>query len=110
MNTTVETIQEYIKKTYNLDFRLQYLGTHREIVYKNGKKEYSFICGYAQSNPDDPYVEYWSIFEEFFDKNKWYGSGSARIDKGIITVDNIMKEWGFKKQNQTNIFDFIGSE
>ena len=111
MNTTVEYIQKYIKNNYELDFKLEYLGTTRQIVYQKDKKEYSFLCDYAQSNRNDPYNEYWSIYEELNDRKNWYGSGSARLDNGNETIDEIMKEWGFiKKENQTTIFDFIGDD
>ena len=108
MNTTVEDIQKHIKNTYKLNFSLNYIGTQRELEYQKNKIKYRLSCGYAQSNINDPYTEYWSIYEEMMDKNNWHGSGSARVDEGFKTVDEIMQEWGFKKEGQTSIFDFIG--
>ena len=110
MNTTVETIQKYIKENYNLDFKLYYIGTHREIKYIKNKVEYNFMCDYAQSNPDDPYTEYWSIYDDYMDYKNWYGFGSARVDKGIETIDEIMADWGFKKEKQMSIFDMLGDD
>lgn len=107
MNTTVEDIQKYIKDNYNLDFKKEYIGTHRYLTYKNRKKEYEIYCDYAYSNLKDPNTEYWSIYEEFTDKKEWYGSGSARVDEGFKTLDEIMNEWGFKKEKQLTIFDVL---
>ena len=107
MNTTVEYIQKYLKEKYNIDFQIEYMGTQRELYYKKNKKEYRLSCGYAQSNINDPYNECWSIYEDFMDYNELCGSGSAREDKGNETIDEIMHEWGFKKERQTDIFDFI---
>lgn len=107
MNTTVEYIQKYLKEKYNIDFQIEYMGTQREIKYTKNKIEYRLSCGYAQSNRNDPYTEYWSIYEDMMDKNNWHGSGSAREDKGNETIDEIMQEWGFRKEAQTNIFDYI---
>lgn len=110
MNTTVEYIQKYVKDNYNLDFKLEMIGTHRFIKYVNGKKEYTFNCDYAQSNPDDPYTEYWSIYDDYMNYKNWYGFGSARVDNGIETIDEIMADWGFKKEKQMSIFDMLGDD
>ena len=111
MNTTVEYIQEYLKNNYDLDFIIEKYGTQRELQYKNGKKEYSLSCGYAQSNRLVDDAEYWSIYHNFMDYKEWYGYGGAEVDNGNKTIDEIMKEWGFNKtQQQMTIFDFIEEE
>lgn len=43
MNTTVEYIQKYVRNNYNLDFKLEMIGTHRFIKYVNGKKNTHLI-------------------------------------------------------------------
>lgn len=47
MNTTVEFIKEYIKKHYDLDFKFDYIRTHKYLIYKNKKEEYNIMCDYA---------------------------------------------------------------
>ena len=106
MNTTVEYIQKYVKDNYNLDFKLEYIGTHRFIKYIKNKKEYEFSCDYArQPEIDDSTNEYWSIYTDFMDYKEWYGYGGAYLDEGSKTIDKIMEEWGFKKEQQLTIFD-----
>ena len=107
MNSTVERIRDYILSEYGIEFKLvHYPGNRAErwLEYKKDKKEYTLSCGYAQSNREDPYNEYWSIFEDYMDYEKWHGSGSAIVDEGIKTVDKIMNDWGFKKDMQMRLF------
>ena len=42
------------------------------------------------------------------DKKEWHGYGGAEVFEGANTVDEIMQEWGFRKQ--MTIFDFIKEE
>lgn len=104
MNTTVEYIQKYVKDNYDLDFKLEYIGTHRFIKYIKNKKEYTFTCDYAQKDR----LEYWSIYYDFMDYKNWYGNGAAVIDNGDKTIDEILKDWGFVKNKQMTIFDLEG--
>lgn len=102
MNTTVDMIKNYIKKEYGIDFKIETYGSHRQLIYKNKKKEYEFYCNYAYQVKEDAHV--WCIYDDFMDYNEWYGYGGARTDKGIQTIDEIMSEWGFKKNNQLTLF------
>lgn len=102
MNTTVDMIKDYIKKEYGIDFKIETYGSHRQLIYKNKKKEYEFYCNYAYQVKEDAHV--WSIYDDFMDYGEWHGYGGARTDKGIETIDQIMQEWGFKKNNQLSLF------
>lgn len=102
MNTTVDMIKDYIKKEYGINFKIETYGSHRQLIYKNKKKEYEFYCNYAYQVKEDAHV--WSIYDDFMDYGEWHGYGGARTDKGIETIDEIMQEWGFKKNNQLSLF------
>jgi hypothetical protein len=102
LNLTVDIIKDYIKKEYDLDFKIETYGSHRQLVYKHKKKEYEFYCNYAYQEKED--AEVWSIYDDFMDYEKWHGYGGARADNGFDTVDEIMKEWGFEKNNQLKLF------
>ncbi len=109
MNTTVEDIKEYVLKEYGIDFKLNYIGTHRYLEYVDKKKKYELSCDYArQPEIDDSDAEYWSIYFDYMDRSKWHGYGAAYLDEGMKTVDKIMHEWGFKKEKQLTIDDYIG--
>lgn len=102
MNTTVDMIKDYIKKEYGIDFKIETYGSHRQLIYKNKKKEYEFYCNYAYQVKEDTHV--WSIYDDFMDYAEWHGYGSAVLDKGMETIDQIMQEWGFKKNSQLSLF------
>ena len=102
MNTTVDMIKDYIKKEYGIDFKIETYGSHRQLIYKNKKKEYEFYCNYAYQVKEDAHV--WSIYDDFMDYGEWHGYGGARTDKGLETIDEIMQEWGFKKNSQLSLF------
>lgn len=105
MNTTVELIKDYIKKQYGLDFKLNYIGTHRYITYENKKEEYDIMCGYAFHEVEGERQQIWSIYINYMNYKEWYGNGRAIIDNGISTIDSVMAEWGFKKkQEQLKLF------
>lgn len=100
MNTTVEMIKDYIQKEYGINFKIETYGTHRNLIYKTAKKEYEFYCNYAYHPEIEQGVHYWSIYYDFMDYNKWYGYGGTYIDEGTDTIDKIMKEYGFNKQQE----------
>lgn len=105
MNTTVEFIKEYIKKQYDLDFKLDYIRTHKYLIYKNKKEEYNIMCDYAFHDVGGKRQQVWSIYIDYMNYKEWYGNGRAIIDNGISTIDSIMQEWGFKRQQeQLNLF------
>ena len=109
MNTTVWNMQKYINQEYGIDFKLTtYPNGNGELEYKNNKTTYNLHCDYAFHPEIELGVEYWSIYYDYMNYNKWHGDGGTYIDEGIKTIDKIMQEWGFKKKNQTTIFDFIG--
>lgn len=102
MNTTVDKIKEYLKNNYGLDFKYELYGTHRWLRLKKGKQEYTIHCDYAY-HPDEE-LDCWSIYIDHMDYDTWYGNGRAIIDNGIETIDKIMEEWGFEKDNQLSLF------
>ena len=107
MNSTVESIKDYISREYNIDFKLEHYRENtaeRWLKYKTGKKEYTLSCDYARQPQIDMENEYWCIYEDFMDYEKWHGNGSAVLDKGNETIDQIMQEWGFKKNSQLSLF------
>ena len=105
MNTTVEVIKEYIKKQYDIDFKLNYIGTHRYLIYKYKEEEYNIMCDYAFHDIEGERQQVWSIYIDYMNYKEWCGNGRAIIDNGISTIDLIMKEWGFKKrQEQLQLF------
>lgn len=105
MNTTVETMQEYILNEYGIEFKLVHYfqnSAERWLIYKKNKKEYELHCDYANHPVDECYC--WSIYHNYMDYEKWYGYGGAEIDRGVETIDKIMKDWGFSKNNQLCLF------
>ena len=111
MNTTVETMQKYINDVYGIEFKLEHYKdnlSERWLKYKKGKKEYTLSCDYAnhpEMNAEE--TEYWSIYIDFMDYEKWWGYGYAVIDLGTPTIDSIMYKWGFEKttQYQLSLFE-----
>lgn len=100
MNTTVEIIKDYIKKEYGISFKLEYIGTHRLLKLKKGKEEYEFMCDYAYHELDGKREYIWSIYIDYMNYKEWHGNGRAIIDNGETTIDEVMKEWGFTKQQE----------
>ena len=105
MNTTVKMIKEYIKKQYDIDFKLNYIGTHRYLIYKNKKEEYTIMCDYAFHDVEGERQQVWSIYIDYMNYKEWYGNSRAIIDNGNKTIDEVMQEWGFtKQQDQLTLF------
>lgn len=100
MNTNVDMIKDYIQKEYGICFKIETYGTHRNLVYEANKKKYEFYCNYAYHPEIENGVHYWSIYYDFMDYSKWYGYGGTYIDEGIQTIDKIMKDYGFSKQQE----------
>ena len=100
MNTTVELIKDYCQKKYGINFELYYIGTHRFLRYTNKKEEYEFHCDYAYHEIDNKRQQVWSIYIDYMNYKKWYGNGRAIIDNGTKTIDEVMQEWGFTKQQE----------
>ena len=92
-------LKRYLKDQYDLDFQLDTLGTHKYLILNQNKKEYNLSFGYAQQ-PKIGEGEYWSLYHDFMDKKEWHGYGGAEVFEGANTVDEIMQEWGFTKQQE----------
>lgn len=111
MNTTIDFLYNYLYQVYGLDFDLIDYGTFKCLKFQKGEKEYLLHYDYArQPQIDSSAKEYWSLFTSYMNHREWYGNGGAYIDEGTVTIDKVMNEWGFQKQNQTTIFDFIRSD
>lgn len=107
MRTMLYYIKDYCLREYNIDFKLvteepTNYEKYERLLYKKGKKEYSLEVGYAYQAEVDRQA--WSIYTDFMDYEKWYGSGGAYLDEGNKTLDIIMQEWGFKKESQMSLF------
>ena len=112
MNTTVETMKDYILSEYKIEFKIVHYNENknkRYLEYKKNKEKYTLSCWYA-SHPEIDGKEYWSIYYDYMNYKDWYGYGGTYIDEGNKTIDKIMEMWKFDKNKQTNIFDFIGSD
>ena len=116
MNTTIDYLKDYIKENYGLEFKKIFdtpteYEKYESLTYQDGKKVYELSVGWAQSNRTVDNAEHWSIYHNFMDCKEWHGFGGAEMDNGKETIDKIMQDWGFKKQQeQLNIFDFIKEE
>ena len=106
--TDLKFLYDYLFKEYGLEFEFVYYGAVKCLQYQKGKQEYSLHYDYALQ-PKIDNKKHWSLFTSYMNRKKWYGNGGAYIDEGTKTIDKVMNEWGFKKQNQTTIFDFMGS-